>query len=623
MSDYESDSQESEVVNPYTRAGRKAKSLMTLSQASRLPDANQATPLGSGIITGTLGEGGMARVYRVWNQKLEVYRAVKVLLPTESTELMGRFETEIKISAKLHHPNIVETYVVGDWNGLPFIEMELVDGISLEDLIAENGKIPQVVCVAIGLQVASALAYAHTEQFLIYGKMYTGIIHRDLKPANIMIGKNGVSKLMDFGIARPSEVGLHTVDGGGIFGTLPYLSPEQLDEGEIDQRSDIFSNLMRMKVFHSYKKFDAFSIVVDPALDKAIEKCLYQEKDRRFATSKEFELTLREIFEKLSSDTPEAVIKKYIENPSSFEILDRIDKIGGEVRRPFPLLKTIIAATIAGFIAVVLIMVSFRKPHTSATKDKYTEVVKKPDSVQMVIKTSDTATVSKPDPIAPSLKTGTADSVQSAKSKQQLSTVKAERKPVTIRTAPIAPAPEPEPEPVLSPVEVLGKKYDKVDIVEIAEAASKAGNWNDVITAVSNMPEDAPQKLKGRMLLAWAYVEQGNGDQADQILGSISSDDAFYVLLQGRIAYMQGKDKLALNKYEISLTRPSNVRDIQLVRNDALYYAAIAYDDRYHTTRTPEARQQAMLAWNALKRVYTSRPDHSRFLLANEKLSSF
>jgi serine/threonine-protein kinase len=260
----------------------------------------------------------MARVYRTWNEKLEVYRAVKVFLPTGHPELMKRFETEIKISAKLHHPNIIETYTVGEWNGLPYIEMELVEGISLEELITRHRTLPVDVTVAICMQVADALFYAHNQQFLLYGKTYNGIIHRDLKPANIMISSNGTVKLLDFGIARPAEVGLHTV-AGHIVGTLPYLSPEQLDDNGIDHRSDIYSLgtivyealtgektfpqptitvLLKMKSIGEYRKFETFSCNVPSSLVKIVEKCLSENRDDRYSTTAELKKALTPIFKK-------------------------------------------------------------------------------------------------------------------------------------------------------------------------------------------------------------------------------------------------------------------------------------------------------------------------------------
>jgi hypothetical protein len=127
-----------------------------------LPDGTKPLPLGSGTINSILGIGGMSNVYEIWNAHLEVKRAVKLLHPNYTTDSKQRFETEIKITAKLDHPNIVEIHAVGEWNGLPFIEMEKIDGVTLEKLITDRGGLPMEVCTSIGLLVGRALRYAQT-----------------------------------------------------------------------------------------------------------------------------------------------------------------------------------------------------------------------------------------------------------------------------------------------------------------------------------------------------------------------------------------------------------------------------------------------------------------------------
>lgn len=628
-----------DILNPYKPPTDRIKSLLTSTQAARLPDGKQQIPLGSGVITGILGEGGMARVYRVWNQKLELFRAIKVIFPTESAELMERFETEIKISAKLHHPNIVETYIVGEWNGLPYIEMELVDGVSLETLIEKHGCVPPIVCAAIGIQVASALAYAHSEEFLIYGRTYKGIIHRDLKPANIMISKNGTVKLMDFGIARPSEVHLHTVSGY-IVGTLPYLSPEQIAESEIDHRSDIYSlgtilyealtgektfpqqtvhNLMRMKVLHSYRKVDSYSIDVPAELRKAVEKCLKLDKKKRFETSKELEQTLEDIFHSISTEPINTIINQYIENPSSFE-LKTVPKKEFKNRK----IPIIIGAAALLLLITIIWLIIPKQPAKVFTIDYSapidSTVSKKDSSQNLNYSINDTTkNILLKDSISDTTvqlnKRAGSPSVQ----RVHTSSAKTSIPPKRSTSSSVTPVKEQSN----SPIENLIKKYGITSLVDIADVAAKNGDWKSVITAVTNISSDEPQQDKGLLLLALAYVEQRKTSQASQILSSFSSDDAFYTLLEGRIASIQNEEKLALKKFEEAMTKPGGVRSTQQIRNDALFYAAIIYDDRYNSTRSPESREQSLIAWNALKKAYTSNPEHPRFKLANQKLSEF
>ncbi|NLE01164.1 MAG: serine/threonine protein kinase, partial [Fibrobacter sp.] len=156
-----------------------------------------------------IAAGGMANVYKVWHEQLEVVRAIKILKPGFSDESRGRLETEAKISANLHHHNIVEIYGMGYWNTIPYIEMEFVDGPSLKELLERYHKLPYQLAVSICHAVCVALQFAFNQDMTLYGKVYDGLIHRDIKPANILISSQGKIKLADFGIARPSEVSLH------------------------------------------------------------------------------------------------------------------------------------------------------------------------------------------------------------------------------------------------------------------------------------------------------------------------------------------------------------------------------------------------------------------------------
>ncbi|MBN1980477.1 MAG: serine/threonine protein kinase, partial [Chitinivibrionales bacterium] len=184
-----------------------------------LDPGNQQSPsikIGSGYVTAVLGKGGMATVFEIWNSDLEIYRAIKLIHPSASEADRKRFETEIKIMAKLSHPSIIEIHATGRWNELPFIEMEKIQGKTLKELLEEQGAFPMEVCAATGILISSALSYAHTHEYALYGKNYCGIIHRDLKPSNIMVSDNGSVKLMDFGIARPIDTSIHTLSGSVI-----------------------------------------------------------------------------------------------------------------------------------------------------------------------------------------------------------------------------------------------------------------------------------------------------------------------------------------------------------------------------------------------------------------------
>ena len=193
-------------------------------------------------ITGKLGEGGMGEVYRAEDTSLDREVALKVL-PAElasDPERLARFEREAKTLAALDHPNIVTIYTVEEAEGVRFLTMQLVDGRQLSELIPRGGmSVERLFELAIPL--AEALAAAHEK----------GVIHRDLKPGNIMVTTDGRVKVLDFGLAKlqpeaavaaTTEARTEALTGEGrILGTMPYMSPEQLEGKEIDARSDIFS----------------------------------------------------------------------------------------------------------------------------------------------------------------------------------------------------------------------------------------------------------------------------------------------------------------------------------------------------------------------------------------------
>jgi non-specific serine/threonine protein kinase len=193
-------------------------------------------------ITAKLGEGGMGEVYRAEDTKLGREVAIKVL-PAEfsgSQERLERFAREARAVAALSHPNIVTIYSVEEHEGVHFITMELVDGEPLEGLIPESG-FPLGKFFDIAVPLADALAAAHDK----------GIVHRDLKPANVMVTPSGQVKVLDFGLAKLDPVGdtLGTTQAptealtqeGLVIGTVPYMSPEQVEGRPLDHRTDIFS----------------------------------------------------------------------------------------------------------------------------------------------------------------------------------------------------------------------------------------------------------------------------------------------------------------------------------------------------------------------------------------------
>ncbi len=185
-------------------------------------------------IESRLGNGGMALVYSGTDTLLRRRVAIKVLREQYAADddFVKRFSYEAQAAAKLSHPNIVSVFDFGSEDQAYFIVMELVDGETLAEQIAPDARIPEPVAVEYAIQIASGLAFAHRQ----------GLLHRDIKPANILITKDDVVKISDFGIARAvSENTLGVTQPGMVMGSVYYLSPEQAQGLAIDETSDLYS----------------------------------------------------------------------------------------------------------------------------------------------------------------------------------------------------------------------------------------------------------------------------------------------------------------------------------------------------------------------------------------------
>ena len=177
-----------------------------------------------------IGTGGMSDVYKAKDHKLNRLVAVKVLKQefSENANFVSKFRIEAQAAAGLMHPNIVNVYDVGEENGIYFIVMELVEGITLKKYIEKKARLSVKEAVSIAIQVSMGIEAAHNNH----------IIHRDIKPQNIIISKEGKVKVTDFGIAKAATSNTIT---SNVMGSVHYTSPEQARGGYSDEKSDIYS----------------------------------------------------------------------------------------------------------------------------------------------------------------------------------------------------------------------------------------------------------------------------------------------------------------------------------------------------------------------------------------------
>ncbi|HET9031260.1 MAG TPA: protein kinase, partial [Candidatus Aquilonibacter sp.] len=261
-----------------------------------------------------LGEGGMATVYSGTDTLLRRRVAVKVLRPqyAADAEFVRRFYQEAESAARLSHPNIVNTYDVGREGDTYYIVMELVDGPSLAEIIAADGKLPEPVAIDYAAQICNGLAYAHR----------SGLLHRDIKPANVLVTKDDVVKLSDFGIARAvSQQTMALTKPGLVMGSVYYISPEQAQGHELNESSDLYSvGIVLYQMLTGELPFTGESPVtvalkhlgdpvptidtkrlgVSPALASIVNKLLQKQPQNRFASASEVATALREARERPS-----------------------------------------------------------------------------------------------------------------------------------------------------------------------------------------------------------------------------------------------------------------------------------------------------------------------------------
>ncbi|TNE92710.1 MAG: serine/threonine protein kinase, partial [Deltaproteobacteria bacterium] len=256
------------------------------------------------LLVKPLGEGGMATVYRAYDQRLGVWRAIKLLLPhvAKREKLRKRFETEARTMAVLEHRHIVRIYDVDRDGPHLFMVMEMLTGGALVDWLEDHGMMPPQMAVRAMLETCEGVAFAHKR----------GVVHRDLKPHNVLLDNEGVCKVTDFGIARAADPERSLTATGAIMGTHGYMAPEQkVDAKNVDGRADIYAlgatlyalvtNRPPPDLFVSFQNPEMLAPVPAALRDVIMMATEYMAEDR-YATVEEFAGALREAARQLPPD---------------------------------------------------------------------------------------------------------------------------------------------------------------------------------------------------------------------------------------------------------------------------------------------------------------------------------
>jgi hypothetical protein len=302
--------------------------------------------LGPYEILSPLGAGGMGEVYRARDTRLAREVAIKVL-PAElaaDRERLKRFEKEARSASSLNHPNIVTIYDIGSFDSIAYIAMERVEGSTVRELLV-SGPIPVKKLLPIATQIADGLAKAHE----------AGIVHRDLKPENVMVTRDGLVKILDFGLAKLTHVGSGSDEGshlptetgtspGMVVGTVGYMSPEQASGDLVDFRSDQFSfgsivyeMVTGKRAFLKKTGVDTLAAILNeepepiaavnpqtPApLRWIVERCLAKEPRQRYASTDDLARDLASVREHASevSGVVESVAVRATRTPRKFLVL--------------------------------------------------------------------------------------------------------------------------------------------------------------------------------------------------------------------------------------------------------------------------------------------------------------
>lgn len=252
-----------------------------------------------------IGSGGMSEVYKAKDHKLNRYVAVKVLKNefSDDRNFVSKFRVEAQSAAGLAHPNIVNVYDVGEDEGIYYIVMEFVEGITLKEYIMNNGRLPADQALDFAMQIASGIEVAHQNH----------TIHRDIKPQNIIVSKNGTLKVTDFGIARAATS--NTVASNAM-GSVHYVSPEQARGGYSDEKSDIYSlGITMYEMVTGRVPFEGDNNVtvalmhiqgemippreyypdIPASFEKVILKCTQKKPERRYLTASALIADLRRV----------------------------------------------------------------------------------------------------------------------------------------------------------------------------------------------------------------------------------------------------------------------------------------------------------------------------------------
>jgi serine/threonine protein kinase len=543
----------------------------TIINVPILPDETAQVQMGSGVTNGILGEGGAAIIYEIRNKQLGLQRAVKLLKPHYTRDTYNRFLREFRISIQLNHPNIAVVHTIGQWNKLPFIEMEKISGFSLSKIVAQFGPLPTGLVSAIGIILCKTLSYLHTCAFELDKKTYHGLLHLDLKPSNILLSDSGVLKVMDFGLATPIEEGQRGLYPDGV-GSLQYIAPELLlGQGAPDVRSDIYSlgcilyellsgvktfpgpeekSVMELRQTNTYISLKKLSKAIHPEMLALIEECLSLKKEKRPLNIEEIRKSLELIHQSSTRLSPENTIQLYVTQR----------RINEPFMLPQPAPTTGAILRTAGIIAgavVILIIILMQQ-----LQGNFPEFKK--------ISTSITKPINKEQPKVP------------AQSPQTL---------------------QPE-ETDFYATDVNSTQAALLDSMRIAWATRKF----DVMISIIDRLQ--PELAQSKEVLLYKLRALGRGgEELGKILDETELSDAEYFFHKARYQFGNKEYANALENLDKALSLPCEFLDKRILGREVQLYKSRCLTSIFRADPTSEKLQAAIEAWNLLLELVNDNPN--------------
>jgi len=623
--------------------------------------------IGSGKLMGKIGEGGMATVYKIWNEDLDTFRAIKIAKPDADEHFCRRFVSEARIVEKLKHHNIIEIKNIQYYRNLPFIEMEYVDGCTLRDLLTGKGGLALSVSCSIAFQVLHALKYAHSETVSIEGKEYNGIFHRDLKPENIMITRNGRIVVMDFGLARPIAQGINSTCINTFVGTPQYAAPEQFQLGKIDHRADLYAMgiiLYEMVTGHhpfagmkeqcgdleeyltnrrcaTWKMVDIPAVRLPKRLSAIIRKCLENDCTKRYQNADELLDELKQI--KCDSTKLDSKFISLSLFTGDSKETDAKKTSGTAVKhRPSVKLLSLLAGGILVPACILLFVFgrersqkepesidnsqteSIQLPPASSTdntdisetgiqsQEKERQPVSEPRSPPPMEKKHEPATragITTHDTSRLSIPEKSSSSVDAADKVQKKSV---NRKHHTKKE-------NSGDNPQKDPLVLLKQKYGSDDIIKSAAAAINRKQFDDALQLLDALPGKHPDMDKKIIMQLDCFIQTGKYVRAKQIVSRASVNAAEFNFQAGKYYYTVGNYVKAIGYFNRAQEKRCIFRGRKELLADALYYSACSYQKRFEEDTSPENRSDVRNAWYLVKRMLPE--DDPRYRQATQELS--